>query len=256
MTTSSHDEAAGAAPAHAAAPAARERVDEARLRAHLLGALSHELRTPLQTISSWAKTLAVRREDAEAVGRAAEAIDRAVRQAVRTLDALVDAERVAASIARLEPSALDLPAFVQQQIAVARPLAAAKAIAIETALAEPLLVRADPARLERVVASMLANAIRSTPTGGRVAVSVRACDGEAHLAVADGGPAISAEALPHVFDHAPRAAAGGRPARAAPFELVVAKQLVELHGGRLSASSDDDGATTFTAALPLAPAEE
>jgi signal transduction histidine kinase len=235
-------------PSEAAPPAGEE---DARRRAHLLGALSHELRTPLQTISSWAKTLAARRDDTEAVGRAADAIERAVRQAVRTLDGLVDAERLASGLTRLEPSPLDLAAFVRQQIDASLFLAAQKQIAIESELSGPLPVRADPARLDRVVASLIANAIRCTPAGGRIRVSTQASDGEARLAVRDGGPAVPPEALPHFFDHVARSASSARPARAAPFELVVAKGLVELHGGRMAAVCDDGGAQ-MVVALPLA----
>ncbi len=225
--------------------------EDARRRAHLLGALSHELRTPLQTISSRAKTLAARRDDTEAVGRAADAIERAVRQVVRTLDDLVDAERLASGLTRLEPSPLDLAAVARQQIDASRALAAQKQIAIESELPGPLPVRADPARLDRVVASSIVHAIRCTPAGGSIALCTQASDGEARLTIRDGGPGVPPEALPHFFDHVARSASGARPARTAPFELVVAKGLVELHGGRMAVACDDGGAQ-LVVALPLA----
>jgi signal transduction histidine kinase len=218
----------------------------------LLATVSHELRTPLQSISAWTRTLAARRDDPALVERAVGVIDRSVRQVVKLLDDLLDASRLAIGQARLEPAPVDLARLVRQQIEAAQPQAAQKELVIETDLPASLIVAADPMRLEQIVANLLGNAIKFTPTGGRIAASLRAVDGFVELAIADDGPGIATEALPHVFDRYWQAAeAGARPKRGVGLGLAIAKQLVELHGGSIAVASEGLGkGATFTVALP------
>lgn len=222
----------------------------------LLATVSHELRTPLQSVSAWARTLAARRDDAEVVERAVNVIERSVRQVVRLLDGLLDASRLAVGHAKLEPAPMDLAALVRQQIEATQPQAAQKQLVVEVDLPARLALTADAARLEQVVANVLGNAIKFTPAGGRIRVSLAAVPPGARFAVADDGPGIAPEALPHVFERYWQAQSAPRPGRGAGLGLAIAKQLVELHGGRIEVESAGLGrGATFVVTLPATVAE-
>jgi len=217
----------------------------------LLATVSHELRTPLQSVSAWTRTLAARHDDAAVVERAVNVIERSVRQVVRLLDGLLDASRLAVGHAKLEPASMDLAALVRQQIEATQPQAAQKQLVLEAELPARLAINADPARLEQVVANLLGNAIKFTPAGGRIRVSLGTDRSGARLAVADDGPGIAPEALPHVFERYWQAQSAPRPGRGAGLGLAIAKQLVELHGGSIDVESAGLGkGATFVVTLP------
>jgi signal transduction histidine kinase len=222
----------------------------------LLATVSHELRTPLQSVSAWTRTLAMRGHEPEVLARAVNVIERSVRQVVRLLDGLLDASRLAVGQARLEPAVVDLAALLRQQLEAAQPLAAQKQLDIVADLPAELQLTADPARLEQVVANLLGNAIKFTPTGGRIRVSLALASTDLRLAVADDGPGIAAEALPHVFERYWQGQRTQQPGRGAGLGLAIAKQLVELHGGRIKVESEGLGrGATFIITLPVREAQ-
>jgi signal transduction histidine kinase len=140
---------------------------------------------------------------------------------------------------------------VRQQIEATQPQAAQKQLVVEAELPVRVTVTADPARLEQVVANLLDNAIKFTPAGGRIRVSLGTVRSGARLAVADDGPGIAPEALPHVFERYWQAQSAPRPGRGAGLGLAIAKQLVELHGGSIDVESAGLGkGATFVVTLP------
>src|SRR2546428_6560635 len=115
-------------------------------------------------------------------------------------------------------------------------------------------VEADPDRLQQVLLILLDNAIKHTPTGGRVMVEVRADDGHASVEVADTGEGIAPEHLPRVFERFYRAdAARSREAGGTGLGLAIAKSLVDAHGGSLTLASAPGAGTRATVRLPTAP---
>jgi signal transduction histidine kinase len=106
----------------------------------------------------------------------------------------------------------------------------------------------DPVRIGEVLSNLLHNALRHTPTGGSVVVSVRPLqDGRVEFAVEDTGPGIPPEVLPHVFDRFVKAADTG----GAGLGLAIARSLVEAHGGEISAESDPEQGTAIRFTIPV-----
>jgi signal transduction histidine kinase/ActR/RegA family two-component response regulator len=235
-----------------------------RLKDEFLAALSHELRTPLNAIVGWLQILRTNPTDPEIVNRAIVRLDRNARAQVRLIEDLLDISRIVSGKLELKLAAIDLPSVVQSAIDVVRPSAETKRIALDAALLpSPSLVSGDPDRLQQVLVNLLSNAVKFTPEGGRVAIELTATASTYSVTVTDSGIGIAPEFLPHVFDRF-RQADGSitRQHGGLGLGLAIARDLVELHGGRLDAESPGLGqGATFTVVLPrlladVAPARE
>jgi CheY-like chemotaxis protein/anti-sigma regulatory factor (Ser/Thr protein kinase) len=164
---------------------------------------------------------------------------------------------------KLTAQPVELIGLTQAALDVVRPMAAAKRIDLtlsaETSL--PDLVSADPDRLQQVIGNVLTNAIRFTPNGGRVDLSVEHAGSQMEVKVVDTGRGISADFLPHVFERFRQAdKVTSRQQGGLGLGLAIVRQLVELHGGTVHAASDGEGrGATVTIRLPIltaaAPAE-
>jgi len=118
------------------------------------------------------------------------------------------------------------------------------------------LLHADPDRVLQVLSNLLSNALRHTPEGGQISLSARQQDGEICLAVADTGPGIAPEHLPHIFERFYRVDAARHQEQAeSGLGLAIAKSLVEAHGGRITATSVLGKGTTVTLTFPVQPPE-
>jgi CheY-like chemotaxis protein/nitrogen-specific signal transduction histidine kinase len=237
--------------------AARLRRAEADNRAKddFLAVLSHELRTPTSAILLWARLLmsgAVKPADQ------AEALRCIVRSAEvqnRLVEDLVDVARLSRGAVELERLAVELGEVVGCTVAGLRTVAAARGVtlAIVNEGQTSATVSADPRRLQQIVANLVSNAIKFTPSGGCVEVTVSATRDLARLAVRDTGCGIARERLVHVFD--PFYLAEARTTRrheGMGLGLSIVSQLVSLHGGSLGAESAGEGkGATFTVELPL-----
>ncbi len=222
--------------------------------------VSHEFRTPLTlTLGPLDDVLAG--EYGPVPQEASEPLGLARRSAERVLDLInqiLDVSRLEAGRTPLRAGELDLGAFVEAQVEAFALLAAHKHIAAEVSTPEaPLRVWADPDHLRTILANLLSNAFKFTPTGGAVRVTVEAAGGAACVTVRDTGLGIAAADLPHVFDRFYQAeGAAGRPLGSG-IGLALAHELAALHGGTLAAESPVGGAdggpsgSAFTLALPL-----
>ncbi len=233
---------------------AREKSEEAsRQQEEFLALLSHELRTPLSAILGWSHVMSELRCDEATVRRALEAIQRNARRQVHLIDDLLDASRIATGTIRLRKRPVELGELVRRVADAARPAAEAEGIDLRVSAEPAPPIEADPARLRQVASALLANAIKFTPEGGRVALRLERGPGEARIVVADTGQGIAAEFLPRVFDRFRQADTG--PARChggLGLGLAVARHLVEAHGGTIEAASPGpDAGATFTVRLPL-----
>ncbi len=240
---------------------AREEAERAsRLKDEFVATLSHELRTPLNAMLGWTHLLRRRQGDATAVGEAIEVIERNARSQVRMVEDLLDMTRILAGKVRVDPVRCDPSALIEAAVAAVSPQAQAKAIALEVAIDSSVdAFFADPTRLQQIITNLLSNAIKFTPERGAVRVRVaRMWRGERPsdlITVSDTGIGIAPEFLPHVFDRFRQAdASTTRRYGGLGLGLSIVRQLVELHGGVVSAASDGPGrGASFTVELPARP---
>jgi PAS domain S-box-containing protein len=235
---------------------ARRHAEEAdRLKDEFLATLSHELRTPLTSILGWASMIRNREVEGSGVERAIQTIERNARSQARLIDDLLDVSRIITGNLRLDLHPLNLAPIVVTALDALRPTADVKGIRLETHF-EPAecLVKGDPNRLRQVIWNLLSNAIKFTQRGGSVNIDLTCVESSARLTVSDTGEGISNEFLPYVFDRFRQAEASiSRKQGGLGLGLAVARHLVELHGGTISADSEGLGhGSVFTVDLPLA----
>jgi signal transduction histidine kinase/ActR/RegA family two-component response regulator len=225
-----------------------------RVKDDFLSIVSHELRTPLNAIQGYAHLLLVETPDPAFVHEAAEVIERNSRAQAQIIDDLLDTSRIMSGKVRLDMHAVDLAAVVDAAISSSRPAANVRDLRIETALdLQAGRVLGDATRLQQVVWNLLSNAIKFTPKGGHVKVALARRGAQAELTVSDSGEGIEAEFLPHVFDRFLQADSGASRRHAGlGLGLSIVRQLVELHGGQVTAASAGRGqGATFTVSLPV-----
>jgi len=227
--------------ARAAAQAAVRQRDE------VLAIVAHDLRNPLNRIMM---SSAILKDDVpgEAPARAVAIIQNAVRGMDRLIRDLLDVSRVEAGglpLERTEVAVAPLLAELSEQFDA---LARSRSVALTAAAAEPLTVAADRGRLLQALSNLLDNALRLTPSGGSVTIDAVRSHPHVEFRVADTGPGIAAEQLPHVFD---RFWQGTRERRgSAGLGLAIVKGIVEAHGGRVSVESKAGEGTTFRLWIP------
>jgi CheY-like chemotaxis protein/two-component sensor histidine kinase len=195
-----------------------------------------------------------KRDDRETLERGLEAIERNATAQAQLIEDLLDMSRIMSGKVRLDVQPTDFSAVVDSAIESVRPLADAKAIHL-TRVLDPRAgpVPADPGRLQQVVWNLLTNAIKFTPSGGRVDAVLQRVNSELQLTVSDSGIGMAAAFLPHVFDRFRQAdASTTRTHGGLGLGLSIVKQLVELHGGSVRAHSEGVGhGASFTVSMPL-----
>ena len=225
-----------------------------RIKDEFLATLSHELRTPLNAVLGWAITLRSGRLDDATAARALEAIERNARAQSQLIEDLLDISRIVTGKLRLDVRPVEPAAVVEAALDAVRPAAESKGIVLDTALeAQSGPVYADPDRLQQVVWNLLTNAIKFTPSGGRVEVRLQRTASSAVIVVQDTGQGIAADLLPHVFDRFRQAdSSSTRTHGGLGIGLALVRHLVELQGGRVAAESDGPGkGATFRVRLPV-----
>jgi PAS domain S-box-containing protein len=225
----------------------------------LLATVSHELRTPLTAIFGWARMLQTTTMDEEGRTRAVDAIVRNASAQSRLVEDLLDLSRLVTGRLRLEFEAVDLGAVVDAALETVRPAASAKDITLASVRDRSLgTTKGAPDRLQQVVLNLLTNAVKFTPPGGRVEVSVRPADTGVAIVVKDTGEGIAPDVLPHVFEPFRQEDSSSTRSHAGlGLGLTLVRQLVELHGGWVHAESPGKGqGSTFTVTLPRAAATE
>jgi PAS domain S-box-containing protein len=228
--------------------------NENRIKDEFMATLSHELRTPLSAILGWSGMLAAGTLDAEAAPRAVQSIARNARQLTQLVDDVLDVSRIVNGGLRLDLQSVAMATVIEAALDTVRPLAADKGIEIDVAPdREGLLVTGDPVRLRQIMLNLLINAVKFTPKGGRVQITLEHVNADARVTVADTGRGILPEFLPSVFDRF-RQAEGGTTRRTGGLGLglAIVRHLVELHGGSVKAESEGENrGSVFTVTLPL-----
>ena len=220
-----------------------------------LANMSHELRTPLSAILLWAKMLKGNQAvDPEQLNEGLDAITRSAEAQAELIEDLLDTSRISAGKLRLEFREIELVNVVHDAVEAVQPAARAAGILVKAELDPNVgIVRADPYRLQQVVWNLLSNAVKFTPSGGHIDISVVRHGDEVEISVADSGRGIQTEFLPHIFDRFGQAEPSAtRRKGGLGLGLAISRQLVELHGGTISAQSPGTGrGATFTIKLPL-----
>jgi PAS domain S-box-containing protein len=227
-----------------------------RMKDEFLATVSHELRTPLTSILGWSEMLASGRLPDAMVGQAVATIARNARAQSNIIEDLLDVSRIIGGKLSLDVRVISPATAMQAAIEAARPAALARDVSL-TLHADPDAgpVSADPDRLQQVFWNLLSNAVKFTGRGGRVDVRIERDGSEVRIGVRDTGRGIAPEFLPHLFerfsqfDASPTREHGGL-----GLGLAIVRQLVEMQGGAVAASSEGLGTgAEFIVRLPLAP---
>ncbi|MBD1915696.1 response regulator [Phormidium sp. FACHB-322] len=232
---------------------AREEAEQAnRLKDQFLAVLSHELRSPLNPILGWAKLLQTRSFDATKTAQALATIERNALLQTQLVDDLLDLAKILRGKLHLNSVPVYLAGVVESAIETIKTSAAAKSIAIQLDLAPTIQVAGDVARLQQIVGNLLSNAIKFTPSEGQVTVTLQSVDDQAEINVSDTGIGISAEFLPHLFESFRQEDISiTRKHGGLGLGLAIVRQLVDIHGGTITAHSLGEGqGATFCVRIP------
>jgi signal transduction histidine kinase/ActR/RegA family two-component response regulator len=236
--------------------AARRDAEQAnRAKDEFVATLSHELRTPLNAVLGWAALL--KRSgctDSAEMLKGVDVIERNARHQAQLISDLLDISRILAGKARLDVHVVDLPLVIENALESVRPAAEAKDVRIEHDLETvDRAVIGDPTRLQQVVWNLLTNAIKFTPRGGEVRVSVARVASYVQIKVSDTGDGIDPDLLPWLFGRYRQADSSfTRRHGGLGLGLAITKHIVELHGGTIEARSEGLGkGATFSVLLPV-----
>jgi len=237
--------------AWASAEGARIRLQEAyRAREEMLAIVSHDLRTPLTSIelSSAQIIRASPLSTDERVRLYGERIQRASRRMESLVRNLLDAAMIESGALAVHFAPVQVDTLLESTVQLCQPLAERKSILLEARLAGRQMLVCDSDRIKQTLENLVGNALKFVPSDGEVIVSVRTEGEEAIFEVRDSGPGIPADQIGHVFDRYWRGGAGA----SSGLGLYIAKAIVEAHGGRIWAASENGKeGTTVAFALPL-----
>jgi signal transduction histidine kinase len=232
--------------------AARAEAERAnRAKDDFLAAVSHELRTPLNSIFGWVQLLREEGMSDEESALALESIERSAKVQTQLISDLMELSRIRMGKLRIETQPVFISDLLQSAVQTVLPAAMAKGIEV-CAPHTPSIgaVLADPTRLHQVVWNLLSNAIKFTPPGGRIRAVVAEVGNHAELTITDTGEGIDPSFLPIVFDRFQQESTK-RHHGGLGLGLSIVKELVELHGGRIEASSGGKGlGSQFKIMLP------
>ena len=225
-----------------------------QLKDDFLAIVSHELRTPLNPILGWSQLLSAGRLDPDKTAQGVAIIERNAKLQAQLIDDLLDVSRILRGKLELNTAPLKLESVISSALATVQLAAEAKSIAIETTF-EPDIgeVLGDAGRLQQIVGNLVANAVKFTPTNGRILVKLKRVGTEAVIEVRDTGKGIEPEFIPYVFNRFRQEnSAKTREFGGLGLGLAIVKHLTELHGGTATVSSQGlDKGATFSVKLPL-----
>jgi len=232
----------------------RELREADRRKDEFLATLAHELRNPLAPIRNSLQILKMPRVDAATAQQTREMMERQIHHLVRLVDDLLDVSRVMRGQIDLRKETVELATIVARAVETAKPLIEAHGHRLDLDVStEPLPLNADPVRLVQALGNLLNNSAKYSEDNGRIQLSATSDKGEAVIKIRDQGIGIDKEMLPRIFDlfvqadHASTKAQGGL-----GIGLTLVKNLIEMHGGTVSAHSDGLGkGAEFVVRLPL-----
>ncbi|BAZ39206.1 multi-sensor hybrid histidine kinase [Calothrix sp. NIES-4101] len=234
---------------------ARSEAEQAnRIKDEFLAVLSHELRSPLNPILGWSKILQTRKLNPESTAEALTIIERNAKLQGQLIEDLLDISRILQGKLTLNASPVELKSLILAAWETVRLAAEAKDIQITTVFAVDFChVLGDAGRLQQVFWNLFTNAVKFTPNGGWVKVSLEQIYNNACITFTDNGKGIKKEFLPDVFEYFRQAdSATTRKFGGLGLGLAIVQQITEMHGGKVSVESEgEDLGATFKVQLPL-----
>jgi PAS domain S-box-containing protein len=230
--------------------------DASKLKDEFLATLSHEIRTPLNAVLGWTQILRTR-TNAGSPDRGLEVIERNAMSQLRLVEDLLDMARIVSGKLRLDVKSVDVRSIVQAAIDVVEPGAAAKRVSLTSQFDDDgPVVNADVDRLQQAIWNVMSNAVKFTPSGGAVHVSVVRAASVVDITIADSGQGIGSDFLPYVFDRFRQAdSSTSRRHGGLGLGLALTRQIIELHGGAIDVESDGvDRGSRFSIHLPVSDA--
>jgi signal transduction histidine kinase/ActR/RegA family two-component response regulator len=236
------------------AKATRESLEaEKTRRDQFLAMLAHELRNPLSPISAAATLLKMAKSNDPVVTNAGNIIARQVKHMATLVDDLLDVSRVTRGTIELKLEPLDLRQVIHDAVEQVVPLMTARQHALIVAeLPEPMTMLGDRERLVQIITNLLTNAAKYTSAGGHVELKLYQYEGQVAVTIEDNGIGMTPDLIPHVFDIFTQAErTSDRTTGGLGLGLALVKSLAELHGGKVTCSSEGRGkGSKFTIWLP------
>jgi PAS domain S-box-containing protein len=226
-----------------------------RARDDTVGVVAHDLRNPVSAVKMLSSALLQRADTAQLTAEGQEQV-RLIRDAALQMDRLIqdllDITRVETGRLGISPQPVTTIALIEGALRTLRPLVEEARLRLETDLPASLpRVNADPERIGQVLSNLIGNAIKFTPSGGRIRVSASEQGDAVRVSVSDTGSGIAPERLPHIFDRYWQSTASTIRSRGAGLGLPIARGIVQAHGGQLSIESVVGQGTTFHFTLPV-----
>jgi signal transduction histidine kinase len=222
------------------------------LKDEFVSSISHELRTPLTSISGYVELLLEEEENEQKRGHLA-IVERNADRLLALVSDLLFAARLQYGRLELDRQSVDLRELVAQSVESARPRAAAAAVELRADLSDVPLIQGEPDRLAQLLDNLVSNAIKFTPGGGYVSVSLDAAGGIVCIQVSDTGIGISDAERERLFERFFRSqSALEAQIQGTGLGLYISKAIVEAHGGRIGVESEPGEGTTFVVELPVA----
>ncbi len=224
-----------------------------RIKDDFLAVLSHELRSPLNPILGWAKLMQSRKFAPAETAEALATIERNVKLQIQLIDDLLDVAKILRGKLSIDTVPVNLVFVIEAAIDTVRTAAIAKSILLHPVLPYIGQVCGDATRLQQIVWNLLSNAVKFTPKGGQVEIRLEQVDDQAHIIVSDTGKGINPNFLPCIFEtFRQEDVSVTRKFGGLGLGLAIVRQLVEAHGGTITADSPGEGlGATFTVRLPL-----
>lgn len=218
-----------------------------------LAMVSHELRTPLNAILGWTRILRGGGLGEKEVTKALATVERNAVAQTKLIDDLMDMSRILSGKLQIETQPLELVSIIQASVDAVELPAKTKGVTMRLRVADDAgQIQGDPPRIQQVISNLLTNAIKFTPTGGRVDIALERDGGDVCVSVADSGAGIAAEFLPHVFERFRQGNVGAKRAHGGlGLGLAIVKHIVEAHEGKVQARSAGPGhGATFLVSFP------
>ncbi|MFN6527482.1 PAS domain-containing protein [Nostoc sp. ChiSLP03a] len=234
--------------------AARAEAERAnRIKDEFLAILSHELRSPLNPILGWTKLLQTRKFSERKTAEALASIERNAKLQTQLIDDLLDVAKILRGKLSIDAAPVNLAFVIESALDTVNTAALSKSIVLHSVLPNIGQVSGDSNRLQQIVWNLLSNAIKFTPKGGRVETRLERVDDWVQIIVSDTGKGINPDFLPYIFESFRQEDVSiTRKYGGLGLGLAIVRQLVEAHGGTITADSPGIGlGATFTVQLPL-----
>lgn len=225
-----------------------------RIKDEFVATLSHELRSPLNAMLGWTQLLKRLGNDPSRINQAVRAIESSGQVLTQLISDILDLNRISSGKLKLDKKEFSINSLIERSIEIILPDAQAKEVLVEARLFDTdSFFQGDPVRLQQCLWNILSNAIKFTPSGGRITLSVEKTSETLELSITDTGCGIEPNLLPHIFERFVQAdTSSTRVHGGLGLGLAITKHLVELHGGSVSAESAGRGqGSRFTISLPL-----